>query len=173
MPRGVEARARIRLLGGFDLLTPQGAGVAISSRKTQGLLAILALSPGLSAGRDRLAGLLWGDRADEQARNSLRQALAALRKELGDAGLDLLEAERDQVRLVAERVSVDAAEMARLAGEGKAGEAAALYGGALQFPLQSGCTSPAGATPGRCSAITLSSPPPTWACRRRCNGDFP
>ena len=32
--------------------------------------------------RERLASLLWGDRGEEQARNSLRQSLAVLRKEL-------------------------------------------------------------------------------------------
>ena len=105
--------------------------MAISGRKAQGLVAILALSPGMAASRDRLAGLLWGDRADEQARNSLRQALVALKKELGDAGLDFLEAERDQVRLRADRVSVDAAEFEKLAGRAKWSKAAALYGGSL------------------------------------------
>ena len=97
--------------------------MAISGRKAQGLVAILALLPGMAASRDRLAGLLWGDRADEQARNSLRQALVALKKELGDAGLDFLEAERDQVRLRADRVSVDAAEFEKLAhGRGECGQ---------------------------------------------------
>ena len=33
--------------------------------------------------REHLATLLWGNRFDEQARNSLRQALYALRKALG------------------------------------------------------------------------------------------
>ncbi len=131
MQQGAEARARIRLLGGFELNSPGGRAIPIASRKGQGLLAILSLSPGMAASRDRLAGLLWSDRGDGQARNSLRQALVALRKELGDGGLDIIEVERDQVRLVPERVAVDAAEMARLAGEARLAEAAALYGGAL------------------------------------------
>ena len=131
MAEGDEGRARIRLLGGFEVITPGGAVATISGRKAQGLLAVLALSPGMVASRDRLAGLLWSDRGDEQARNSLRQALVALRKDLGDGGLDIIEAEREQVRLLGERVTVDAAEMARLVRDGKAAEAAAFYGGAL------------------------------------------
>ena len=92
--------------------------MAVSGRKAQGLLAILALAPGMAASRDRLAGLLWSDRGDEQARNSLRQALVALKKDFGEAGLDIVEAEREQVRLVGERVAVDATEMARLIFKG-------------------------------------------------------
>jgi DNA-binding SARP family transcriptional activator len=64
--------------------------IAISAKKNRALLAVLALSPGMTATRERLAGLLWGDRPDEQARSSLRQSLAALRKELGDADEALL-----------------------------------------------------------------------------------
>ena len=52
------------------------------SRKGRALLAYLALRPGESHGRDRLANLLWEDADEELARTSLRQALAALRKAL-------------------------------------------------------------------------------------------
>jgi DNA-binding SARP family transcriptional activator len=75
---------RLALLGEFAATDGAGKEIAISAKKSRALLAILALSSSGSATRDRLAGILWGDRADEQARSSLRQALAVLRKELGN-----------------------------------------------------------------------------------------
>jgi DNA-binding SARP family transcriptional activator len=83
-------RLDLTLLGSFSAMGPAAMPVAISAKKNRALLAVLALSPGMTATRERLAGLLWGDRPDEQARSSLRQSLAALRKELGDADEALL-----------------------------------------------------------------------------------
>lgn len=51
-----------------------------ASRKARALLAILATSPDRVASRERLISLLWSDRGEEQARASLRQALAELRR---------------------------------------------------------------------------------------------
>jgi DNA-binding SARP family transcriptional activator len=48
--------------------TPKG-------RKSRALLAYLASRAGTRVSKSRLAALLWGDRADVQARASLRQAL--------------------------------------------------------------------------------------------------
>jgi TolB-like protein len=124
-------KAQIKLLGGFELIRPSGAAVKISGRKSQGLLAVLALSPGLSCSRDRLAGLLWSDRSQNHSRNSLRQALTALRKELGDAGLEILATEGDQVRMLADQVEIDAVDFSRCAQQGKSMDAATLYEGPL------------------------------------------
>jgi TolB-like protein/DNA-binding SARP family transcriptional activator len=111
-----DARASINLLGGFSIAAPDGLPVTISSRKAQGLLAYLALAPGRSATRDKLVGVLWSDRDDEHARNSLRQALTGLRHDLAPIGFDILVAERDQLTLKAERIRVDVAEFENLAG---------------------------------------------------------
>ena len=59
-----------------------GGEIRIASRKGRALLAYLALRPGESHSRDRLATLLWEDADEELARTSLRQALAAVRKSL-------------------------------------------------------------------------------------------
>ncbi|HMB75281.1 MAG TPA: BTAD domain-containing putative transcriptional regulator [Kiloniellaceae bacterium] len=131
MPQNARTRALIKLLGGFELCTVDGKAVPIAGNKAKGLLAILALSSDMSASRGRLADLLWSDRGDEQARNSLRQLLTALRKSFAEAELDVLETERDQVRLTAAHISIDAVEMARLAREGRAAAASELYGGPL------------------------------------------
>ena len=77
----------LQLLGDFEAYGPSGNAVEVSAEKCRALLGILALSPFGSAPRQRLAGLIWSDRGDEQARSSLRQALASLRREF--SGNDL------------------------------------------------------------------------------------
>jgi TolB-like protein/Tfp pilus assembly protein PilF len=76
---------QLQLLGRFQLLSPSGAAVGIPSKKTQALIALLALADGESVPRGRLTGLLWADRGEDQARSSLRQAFTALRKTFGEA----------------------------------------------------------------------------------------
>jgi predicted ATPase/DNA-binding SARP family transcriptional activator len=69
--------------------------IRLPTRKLDSLLAYLVLHPG-AHGREKLASLFWGDVPDEQARASLRNALAILRKRLGR---DLLIADRELVQL--------------------------------------------------------------------------
>lgn len=80
-------RLRLKLLGDFAATDGNGAAVELSSRKCRCLLAFLCLNSRRSVPRERLASLLWSDRADPQARSSLRQALTVLRKEIGDGAL--------------------------------------------------------------------------------------
>src|SRR5205823_13307735 len=72
----------LTLLGGFQARLAGGEVLALPAKKIQALLTYLALRPGQAHWRDHLASLLWGDRADEQARKSLRQAVYVLRKTL-------------------------------------------------------------------------------------------
>ena len=119
MPSGRRGVAlRLDLLGEFVARDGENRELTIGSRKAQALLAFLALPPGKSQSREILAGLLWSDRGDTQARASLRHALAELRKTLGDAGSSSLIAGRAAVSLDAEIVSVDVAEFERLIGDG-------------------------------------------------------
>ena len=74
VPQTGEILVRLELLGTFSLYGSDGKSISIASKKNRALLAILALSLGLRATRERLAGLLWGDRGDDQARDSLRQS---------------------------------------------------------------------------------------------------
>src|SRR5262245_14173022 len=78
------AAIRLMLLGPFILCDAEGREIGISSKKNRLLLALLALAPAHSLSRDVLAGLLWSEHSEEQARNSIRQAIAVLRKELGE-----------------------------------------------------------------------------------------
>jgi TolB-like protein/Tfp pilus assembly protein PilF len=111
------AALRIRLLGGFEASYGSDATISLTGRKTQALLAYLALPPGEPRAREKLTALLWSDRGEEQARSSLRQALSELRKALGDADPQPLIAGRDAVSLDADAVDVDAVAFERLIGE--------------------------------------------------------
>ncbi len=110
-PREDSKPVRLQLLGEFLLRSSEGVPVAVASKKNRALLAILALSPGLHATRERLAGLLWGEHGEDQARSSLRQSLAILRKELGVAGPPALEIRDDLVALRPEAIAIDALEI--------------------------------------------------------------
>ncbi|MBI3915159.1 MAG: tetratricopeptide repeat protein [Chloroflexi bacterium] len=85
---------KLYLLGAFRL-ERDSKRVNFSTRKIESLLAYLALFPEQHS-REKLAALLWGDSTDEQARHSLRTALAAIRKALGD---EILIADRESVQL--------------------------------------------------------------------------
>jgi DNA-binding SARP family transcriptional activator len=109
------ASLRIGLLGGFDFRLASGADIALPTRKSRLLLAYLAMAPGRMQPRAKLMGLLWSDRAEPQARASLRQELHALRSALAGIALPVLRIEGDAVALDAGAVEVDAVEFECLA----------------------------------------------------------
>jgi DNA-binding SARP family transcriptional activator len=133
-PAGAGATLRLRVLGHFEIVAPDGGSIEIPTKKNRGLLAILALSPSGRATREHLCGLLWGDRTEDQARSSLRQSLAVLRKELGEDETKVLQTRDDIVGLRLESLHVDAAEFLRLAecsDRESLRQAASLYRGEL------------------------------------------
>jgi DNA-binding SARP family transcriptional activator len=87
----------LQVLGAFRVHDPSGAEIRIASRKGRALLAYLALRPGESHSRERLATLLWEDADEELARTSLRQALAAVRKALPETAQRALRADTESV----------------------------------------------------------------------------
>jgi DNA-binding SARP family transcriptional activator len=76
-------------------------------KKSQALLAYLAANPGRAIPRDQLADLLWSTSGPEQARHSLRQGLAAVRRALGPDARDLIATVGTDVLLAADAVDVD------------------------------------------------------------------
>lgn len=98
-PSASERRATFRLIGAFRLTAADGETIALPSRRARGLLAYLVLAPDHTATRDRLCGLLWGDRGEAQARASLRQCLLEIRDVFAAAGLDIVDRRRDAVAL--------------------------------------------------------------------------
>jgi DNA-binding SARP family transcriptional activator len=105
----------LRLLGEFEARDGAGDLLTIGARKNRALLAALALAPSNTAARERVARLLWSDRADEQARNSLRQALASLRKDLAVTGASPVAATESRIKLDPDLTEVDAIVFQRLA----------------------------------------------------------
>lgn len=94
----------LQVLGGLRLATVDGRTVELPTRKSALLLAYLAVPAGAAHARDKLADLLWPTSGEEQARGSLRHALAALRKVLG---ADSIETQRDSIRLRPGILAVD------------------------------------------------------------------
>src|SRR4030095_1410376 len=104
---------------GFQLRSSDGRDLALSTRKDRLLLTYLALIAGGPLARDRWAGVLWGDRGDTQARDSLRQSLAAIRHAFREVALDPIASERDWVSFNPEGIKVDAVLFERLASEAR------------------------------------------------------
>jgi adenylate cyclase len=120
---------QVRLLGGFELWSGDGRDVAPLGRKVRALAGCLALSPGKPWPREKLMALLWGDRGEEQARASLRQALAELRRALGEPSP--LRTEHDAVSFDPAMIAVDAVAFEQLVKASRLNEAAMLYRGSL------------------------------------------
>jgi TolB-like protein/Tfp pilus assembly protein PilF len=124
----------LTLLGGFELRLANGELAELTGQKDRALLAVLALPAGASHSRDKLASLLWSDRGDQQARDSLKHSLTKLRQCLPLAARSSIVADRSAVRLEPGAVTSDAAEFERLAGNGSTTaleQAIALYRGDL------------------------------------------
>lgn len=122
---------RLSLLGGFRA---HAGGTAVAlPKKSQALLAYIALG-GETQSRAKLCGLLWGNREEENARNSLRQALFAIRRALGSTAADPLRLEAETVALVPGAVETDVDAFRALVAEhtrASLEEAARLYRGDL------------------------------------------
>ena len=126
------SKLQLLLLGHFEFLLPSGERISLSMRKAEVLLAYLALAPGIRHPRERLINLLWSDRGEEQARNSLRQCLSAIKKSLGDVADLVIQVDRTSVCLKPEMIDIDAHQFERLATDAEfesLSDAAALYRG--------------------------------------------
>jgi TolB-like protein len=126
-----SALPRLELLGGFRLIAADGREIPVSGKKNRALLAILALAPGCSASREAIAGLLWSDRGEQQARNSLRQSLLALRNDLALINPSPLVFQDDLVKLDLARISIDVLDFFNWRANGDLATAASLFKGPL------------------------------------------
>lgn len=105
-------RLQLFLLGGFYARSGALTVPLPTAKKAQALFAYLALRPGQPQPRDKLATLLWGESPAVQARNSLRQAIFAIRQMLGGQLALLLDG--DVVALNPQLLDVDVAAFERL-----------------------------------------------------------
>ena len=127
------ARLTLRLFGGFQARYGQ-RGLTFPTRKTQALLAYLAVRPEEHYTRNKLAAMLWGSAGKEQARQSLRQSLSAIRRILSPFYRAIVVIEADRVTLDRSAIDIDVAEFERLASRESPRDleqATALYVGDL------------------------------------------
>src|SRR6201999_2594993 len=99
-------RWSLQLFGGVAF-SCGGRTVRLRHRKSEALLGYVALSPSRRARREQLAGLLWSESPETQARASLRQALRGLRQALEAEGISGIVVGRDELAIDAGTVAVD------------------------------------------------------------------
>ena len=104
---------KLNVLGRFEVQLPSGEIVSLPTRKTETLLTYLALVSGPHS-RDHLTNLLWSDRGEQQARNSLRQALNALKILFADVKPQPLQIDRINVNLANQSIEIDALKLEEL-----------------------------------------------------------
>lgn len=111
---------RLELLGDYQVHADDGALVTFSAKKSQALLAYLAVKPSQRVSRDKMAGILWSSTGPEQARQSLRQLLSTMRRELAQISPDqkLLIEEADFLGVDGNSVVADVAEFETLLATG-------------------------------------------------------
>ncbi|MEO0755178.1 MAG: hypothetical protein AAFY85_10335, partial [Pseudomonadota bacterium] len=108
-----QEQLTLSLVGNFRLTDPEGRDLRIPEKKGRVLLAMLATAPDRRRSREWLKSRLWGRSFDDQASNSLRQSLYALRKQLGPWS-DLLQADYEHVWLSDVVVKIDPGSNARI-----------------------------------------------------------
>ncbi|HET8655502.1 MAG TPA: diguanylate cyclase [Longimicrobiaceae bacterium] len=114
----------IRTLGALRL-TLAGVEVLPGRRKELALLAYLARRSPAGASRAELATLMWGERGEARAKQSLRQALLQLRRSVGAA----LEVDGETVRLTAGSFKLDVVSFETELRAGRPGAALSHWGG--------------------------------------------
>ena len=105
---------QLSLLGSFQLSGAKGP-ITLGSKKLCGLMALLACAGTTPYSREKLVNLLWGSHFEAQARQNLRQALARLRRMLGD---DVFVSHDDLISLRGEIVGNDVERFVVLIGDG-------------------------------------------------------
>ncbi|MBV8191422.1 MAG: adenylate cyclase [Alphaproteobacteria bacterium] len=98
----------IRILGGMEIKPSAGEPLRLPTRKTSLLLAALVLAGRKGERRQRLCDAFWPDVGEAQARSSLRQALAAIRRAISteESGIRI-DGDSEMVELVARPEQVD------------------------------------------------------------------
>lgn len=102
---------KVNLLGEFSLFAPDGLRINLPGRKHQALLAYLSLSSNKTVSRERLLGLLWGSRSDNQARASLRGVLSEIRRSLQNYTDSPIKSDRTNIYLDDALVEIDAVQL--------------------------------------------------------------
>lgn len=98
---------KILLFGGFRIENEITGQLKLTGKRGAAIIAYLAMCPGMSATREKLADLLWPDSNTENSRNNLRQMLSVMRQDLSAANVDLVDFGRESIQLKPSAVLVD------------------------------------------------------------------
>lgn len=119
MGKSVASPWKISVYGGLRLTrSATDEDVNITSKKARAVLLLLAMQPNHTMTRSRLLGLLWSERSESLARQSLRQALSDLRRAFNGAASDILVANDEQISLRSSAFDVDWRALAQ-SGQGR------------------------------------------------------
>lgn len=103
---------RLRLMGSFQLVSPDGERIPIMSKKGMALIALVAVARGGERSRVWLQDRLWGTRETKQAQASLRREISNLRTTLASwDGKDLLFGDGHRVGIDIDRIVIDVREL--------------------------------------------------------------
>lgn len=124
----------VRLLGNLTVVRGEEVIDRFPTRKTAGLLALLALNGDRRIPRDTLAELLWPDGEPEPVRNRLNQAVSELRRILHapDEGSYLIEADRHSIGLRAGAFDTDVARVRGFLARAQAGDLEERFGALVE-----------------------------------------
>ncbi len=115
----------LQTLGDLRLHGPDG-DLLPHRRKELALLVVLATRAPKPVRREELQARFWGERDEQRARHSLRQALLRVRRACGD---DVVIATPDTLRLTESRIVTDVQRFSDAAARGRWREAAGLWAG--------------------------------------------
>jgi adenylate cyclase len=108
-------KLNIRLFETLEVTSPSGEKLPIIGAKQQALLGYLAAHLEHPPARATLTNLFWGARFEDQARQSLRQAVSKLRKTLNQDGQEVLWTDAELVGLNPDLIEVDLIQFETLA----------------------------------------------------------
>jgi len=120
----------LKVFGVFAVRDGSGTELSLRTRKTRALLGYLAVNADKPQPRERLMALLWSDRDERQARQSLNDALKSIRRLASGEGPTILDSDGEQVTLHGAALEIDVARFRALLADEPA-EAANLYDGPL------------------------------------------
>lgn len=104
---GLAQLAKLYVLGPLGLFSADERNLTPRGRKTQGLLALLALAPRGQRTRVWLRDKLWSTSDEQKSASSLRQTIFELRKDLGPLADEILEINRTSIALRLDRIWID------------------------------------------------------------------
>ena len=114
----VEAKKQVAVAIGDEKRLKKQWDEQLANAKEWERKAMLAVRSGARQSRDKLAGLLWGDRGDEQARDSLKHSVSRLRQGLASITPMPVVADRQSVGLDPAAFAIDVAEFEQALKEG-------------------------------------------------------